>query len=106
MRVVAEVDFGTLSVRVTLLDSKRGQLGTASATYLCIANATILTLPRNPSGPDGSAVGDIFEAVTRRARTDVTSLAKVLETTMHLVAGDVAGKPPDNMPTTKSYHSC
>jgi L-ribulokinase len=33
MRVVAGVDFGTLSTRVTLLDSDRGRLGTASATY-------------------------------------------------------------------------
>ena len=33
MRVVAGVDFGTLSTRVTLLDSERGRLGTASATY-------------------------------------------------------------------------
>src|ERR1700760_1739339 len=30
---VAGVDFGTLSVRVTLLDSHRGRLGTASAEY-------------------------------------------------------------------------
>jgi L-ribulokinase len=30
---VAGVDFGTLSVRVTLLDSEHGQLGTASAEY-------------------------------------------------------------------------
>ena len=33
MPIVAGVDFGTLSVRVTLLDSKRGRLGTASAEY-------------------------------------------------------------------------
>jgi L-ribulokinase len=33
MTVVAGVDFGTLSVRVTLLDSERGRLGTASAEY-------------------------------------------------------------------------
>jgi L-ribulokinase len=33
MAIVAGVDFGTLSVRVTLLDSKRGRLGTASAEY-------------------------------------------------------------------------
>lgn len=33
MTLVAGVDFGTLSVRVTLLDSKRGCLGTASAEY-------------------------------------------------------------------------
>ena len=33
MAVVAGVDFGTLSVRVTLLDSKRGRLHTATAGY-------------------------------------------------------------------------
>ncbi len=33
MRVVAGVDFGTLSTRVTLLDSVKGRLGTASAGY-------------------------------------------------------------------------
>ena len=33
MALVAGVDFGTLSVRVTLLDSARGRLGTASAAY-------------------------------------------------------------------------
>lgn len=33
MATVAGVDFGTLSVRVTLLDSERGRLGTASAEY-------------------------------------------------------------------------
>ncbi len=31
--IVAGVDFGTLSTRVTLLDSERGRLGTASAEY-------------------------------------------------------------------------
>jgi L-ribulokinase len=31
--IVAGVDFGTLSVRVTLLDSERGRLGTAAAEY-------------------------------------------------------------------------
>ena len=33
MAIVAGVDFGTLSTRVTLLDSERGRLGTASASY-------------------------------------------------------------------------
>jgi L-ribulokinase len=33
MAIVAGVDFGTLSARVTLLDSERGRLGTASASY-------------------------------------------------------------------------
>src|ERR1035437_4358899 len=33
MTIVAGVDFGTLSVRVTLVDSTRGPIGTASASY-------------------------------------------------------------------------
>ena len=33
MGIVAGVDFGTLSVRVTLVDSKKGPIGTASASY-------------------------------------------------------------------------
>jgi len=33
MSIVAGVDFGTLSVRVTLVDSKTGPIGTASASY-------------------------------------------------------------------------
>ncbi|MGO9437615.1 MAG: ribulokinase [Terracidiphilus sp.] len=33
MTVVAGVDFGTLSVRVTLVDSEKGPIGTASAPY-------------------------------------------------------------------------
>src|SRR5580704_16147846 len=33
MPIVAGVDFGTLSVRVTLLDREQGRLGTASASY-------------------------------------------------------------------------
>ena len=33
MTIVAGVDFGTLSVRVSILDSERGRLGTAVAQY-------------------------------------------------------------------------
>src|ERR1700683_1882782 len=33
MTIVAGVDFGTLSVRVTLVDSHTGPIGTASASY-------------------------------------------------------------------------
>ncbi len=33
MGIAAGVDFGTLSVRVTLLDRERGRLGTAFAAY-------------------------------------------------------------------------
>lgn len=43
MRIVAGVDFGTLSTRVTLLDSEKGRLGTAVASY---------PLHRKTSDPD------------------------------------------------------
>src|ERR1700730_16353710 len=33
MRVVAGVDFGTLSVRVSIFDSRQGRLGSGSADY-------------------------------------------------------------------------
>jgi L-ribulokinase len=33
MTIVAGVDFGTLSVRITLVDSRKGPIGTASASY-------------------------------------------------------------------------
>ena len=33
MTMVAGVDFGTLSVRVTLVDSQQGPIGTSSASY-------------------------------------------------------------------------
>jgi L-ribulokinase len=43
MSIVAGVDFGTLSVRVSIFDSKRGRLGAATADY---------PLHRTPSDPD------------------------------------------------------
>jgi len=43
LAIVAGVDFGTLSVRVTLLGSVNGRLGTASAAY---------PLHRRPADPD------------------------------------------------------
>ena len=33
MSIVAGVDFGTLSVRVSIVDSKRGRLGSGTAEY-------------------------------------------------------------------------
>jgi len=47
MGVVAGVDFGTLSVLVTLLDSERGRLGTASAGYALKRKREIPTSPRS-----------------------------------------------------------
>src|SRR5208283_2701170 len=43
MAIVAGVDFGTLSVRVTLVDTDRGRLGSGTADYL---------LHRTKSDPD------------------------------------------------------
>ena len=61
MRVVAGVDFGTLSTRVTLLDSERGRLGTASASY---------PLHRKREDPDYATQShfDQMEAVAKATR--------------------------------------
>lgn len=40
MAIVAGIDFGTLSVRVSLIDSERGRLGAASATYPLLRRAS------------------------------------------------------------------
>ena len=48
MTVVAGVDFGTLSVRVTLVDSRSGPIGTGFRLLSrFIAAATTRTSPRN-----------------------------------------------------------
>ncbi len=61
MAIVAGVDFGTLSVRVTLLDSVRGRLGTASAEY---------PLARKRDDPDHATQShaDQMEALVRAMR--------------------------------------
>jgi len=61
--IVAGVDFGTLSVRVTLLDSERGRLSTASAEY---------PLKRKREDPDYATQShfdqmDALVAATRKA---------------------------------------
>ena len=82
MAVVAGADFGTLSVRVTLLDSEKGRLGTAVAEY---------PLHRRREDPDFAtqAHGDQMSALVKATRevlattgvagTDVVALA--LDTT-------------------------
>lgn len=61
MAIVAGADFGTLSVRVTLLDSERGRLGTASASY---------PLHRSKNDPDFAtqAHHDQMEALVQAMR--------------------------------------
>ena len=62
MAIVAGVDFGTLSVRVTLLDSVHGRLGTASAEY---------PLARKRDDPDYATQShaDQMQALVRAIRT-------------------------------------
>jgi len=97
MPIVAGVDFGTLSVRVTLLDSERGRLGTASAGY---------ALHRRREDPDFAtqsheeqmralmqAVRDVM-AKTGVAAEDVVALA--LDTTgSSVIPVDAQMKPLD-----------
>ena len=66
MRIVAGVDFGTLSVRVTLLDSERGRLGTASAGY---------PLHRRRDDPDFATQShfDQMDALARATREVIVS---------------------------------
>ncbi len=61
MAIVAGVDFGTLSVRVTLLDSECGRLATASAEYL---------LKRRRDDPDYATQShnDQMDALAQAAR--------------------------------------
>lgn len=61
MPIVAGVDFGTLSVRVTLLDSAQGRIGTASAEY---------PLHRRREDPDYATQShaDQMEALVRATR--------------------------------------
>src|ERR1700728_2277756 len=82
MPIVAGVDFGTLSVRVTLLDSERGRLGTASAGY---------PLHRKKEDPDFAtqspadqmrALVEAVRAVVRESGVDAKEIvALALDTT-------------------------
>ena len=65
MTIVAGVDFGTLSVRVSILDSERGRLGAAVADY---------PLHRRREDPDYAtqAHGDHMRALASATRSAVT----------------------------------
>src|SRR3954451_21731466 len=61
MSIVAGVDFGTLSVRVSLFDSARGRLGSGTAEY---------PLHRTPNDPDHATQShaDHMEALAKATR--------------------------------------
>jgi L-ribulokinase len=73
--IVAGVDFGTLSVRVTLLDSQRGRLGTAAAEY---------PLARSREDPDYAT-----QSHTDQMQALVLAMRKVLAET-HVDGKDIA----------------
>jgi L-ribulokinase len=83
MSIVAGVDFGTLSVRVTLLDSERGRLGTASAEY---------PLVRRRDDPDYATQshGDQMDALVRTTKR-VLGEANVAGDNVEAIAVDTTG---------------
>jgi L-ribulokinase len=98
LRIVAGVDFGTLSTRVTLLDAERGPLGTASSTY---------KLKRRREDPDFAtqAHADQMDALVQAMRDVLTQTgvdgkqieAIALDTTgSSVVVVDAAMQPIDD----------
>ncbi len=83
MRVVAGGDFGTMSVRVTLLDDERGRLGTASAVY---------PLNRKRDDPDFAtqAHADHLTSLARAMR-DVLAQTSVDGASVEALALDTTG---------------
>ena len=83
MPIVAGVDFGTLSVRVTLLDSERGRLGTASAAY---------PLHRRREDPDYATQShaDQMQALVKAMR-DVLCQASIAGSDVVALALDTTG---------------
>ncbi len=91
MPIVAGVDFGTLSTRVTLLDSESGRVGTASASY---------PLHRRRDDPDYATQShaDQMDALTR-AMSDVLLQTGVVGAQVEAIALDTTGSsviPVDN----------
>lgn len=83
MAIVAGVDFGTLSVRVTLLDSERGRRGTASAEY---------PLVRRRDDPDYATQShqDQMDALVQATRR-VLEESKVAGSDIEAIAIDTTG---------------
>jgi L-ribulokinase len=83
MTIVAGVDFGTLSVRVTLVDSKKGPVGTASASY---------PLHRRRDEPDFATQShaDQMDALVRATR-DAVQAAHVQGAEVAAIALDTTG---------------
>lgn len=83
MTVVAGVDFGTLSVRVSIFDDTRGRLGTAASDY---------PLHRSPDDPDFATQShaDQMTALTTACRQAIAS-AGIPGETIAAIALDTTG---------------
>jgi L-ribulokinase len=83
MTIVAGVDFGTLSVRVTLVDSEKGPIETASAAY---------PLHRRREDPDFATQShaDQMDALSRATR-EVLRTAHIDGATVAAIALDTTG---------------
>jgi L-ribulokinase len=81
--IVAGVDFGTLSVRVTLLDSERGRLSTASAEY---------PMKRKREDPDYATQShfDQMDALVKATRKAIDE-AGIAGDTVQAIALDTTG---------------
>ena len=83
MTIVAGVDFGTLSVRVTLVDSKKGPIGTAAASY---------PLHRRREDPDFATQAHADQMAALAAATrDALRTAGVDGTQVSAIALDTTG---------------
>ncbi|MBT9332211.1 ribulokinase [Paracidobacterium acidisoli] len=98
MTVVAGVDFGTLSVRVTLLDSERGRLGTASAEYPLKRRRDDPDFATQSHADQMSALVSAMRAVLRETGFDGNQLAAIaLDTTgSSVVPVDASLQPLDD----------
>jgi len=83
MRIVAGVDFGTLSTRVTLLDSERGAIANASSPY---------TLKRKRSDPDFATQShDDQMSALAAAMREVLATAGIPGSAVEAIALDTTG---------------
>ena len=82
MSIVAGVDFGTLSVRVTLVDGVSGPIGTASASYALHRRREDPNFATQAHADQMAALADATREVLRSTGTDGNDVAAIaLDTT-------------------------
>ncbi len=82
MTIVAGVDFGTLSVRVTLVDSRSGPIGTASASYPLHRRRDDPNFATQSHADQMSALASATREALRQTGVDGDSVASIaLDTT-------------------------